>query len=133
MYWGATTYLNADGQVIFFDALVVQRMVHLNIRPCISVVRSLLQVECVELVRLRCRAGHQAIEHGRIPFNARTKRTRRNRKILRNRMETNEKKYELVLPHVRRRGLTLTSGQPETLCTECIPLIQCTVESQEKV
>lgn len=45
-------------------------MVDLDVRPRVAVVRSLLQIERVEFVRLRRRAGHQPIEHGRIAIDA---------------------------------------------------------------
>lgn len=47
-------------------------MIHLYVGPGVTIVRSLLQVERVELVRLRRRPGHQSIEHCGVPFDTRT-------------------------------------------------------------
>lgn len=69
------TYLNTDGQIVLLDRFKVQRMVHLDVGPRIAVVRSLLQIERVQLVRLCGRAGHKPIEYRRITLNARAART----------------------------------------------------------
>lgn len=65
-------YLDAYGQIVLFDRLVVQRMVHLDVGPRETVVRPLLQVERVELVGLRRGTGHQPVEHRRIALDAGT-------------------------------------------------------------
>lgn len=66
-------YLYTYGQIILFDALVVQGMVNLDVRPSEPVVRTLLQIECVELVRLCSGARHQPVEHCRITLDPRAK------------------------------------------------------------
>lgn len=50
-------------------------MVHFNVRPSETVVRSLLQVERMELVRLGRGPRHQTVEHCWISFDARTANT----------------------------------------------------------
>lgn len=47
-------------------------MVHFDISPCIAVIGTLLKVKRVLLVSLCGWAGHQSIEHSRIPINTRT-------------------------------------------------------------
>lgn len=64
------TYLHTNGQIVLLDALVVQRVVDLDVRPSVSVFRSLLQIERVLFVRLRRGTGHQAIEHCGISVDA---------------------------------------------------------------
>lgn len=54
----AVTYLDTDGEIIFFDVFIVKRMVDFNIGPCVSVVGALLQVERVVFVGLCCRATY---------------------------------------------------------------------------
>lgn len=66
------TYLDTDRQIVLLYALVVQRVIHLYVGPRVSVLRSLLQIERVEFVGLRRGPGHQAVEHRRITFDART-------------------------------------------------------------
>lgn len=53
-----STYLHAYGQIVFLDALIVQRMIDFYVGPRVAIVRSLLQVERVKLVRLRRRPRH---------------------------------------------------------------------------
>lgn len=65
------THLHANGQVVFLDGLIVQRMIDLYVGPCETVIGPLLQVERVKLVGLRRGAGHQPIEDGRVTVNAR--------------------------------------------------------------
>jgi len=50
-------------------------MVHLYVGPSETIVLPLLQIERVELVRLRRGPRHQPIEHGRISFDARAENT----------------------------------------------------------
>lgn len=65
------THLHTYRQVILFDAFVVERMIHFDVRPRVPVVRALLQVEGVELVGLRSGSRHQAVVHRGVAFDAR--------------------------------------------------------------
>lgn len=47
-------------------------MIDFYIGPCVPVVRSLLQIERMEFIRLCRRTRHQTIEYRWISFNART-------------------------------------------------------------
>ena len=67
----STQYLDANGEVVFFDVLVVKGVVDFDISPRVTIVRPLLQVECVILIRLRCRASNQPVEDGRVVLNPR--------------------------------------------------------------
>ena len=45
-------YLDSDGEIVFFDVLVVERMIDFDVGPGVSVISSLLQVERVVFVGL---------------------------------------------------------------------------------
>lgn len=49
-------------------------MIDFDVGPRIAVVLPLLQIERVEFVGLRRRAGHQSIKHCRVAFDSRAKR-----------------------------------------------------------
>lgn len=74
-HYGLSTNLHANSQIVFLDRFVVQRMIDFYVSPSETVVLPLLQVERVELVRLRCGSRHQPIEHGRISLDARAENT----------------------------------------------------------
>ena len=63
-------YLDTNRQVVLFDVLVVERMVHFDVGPRVAVVRSLLQVKRVVLVRLGRRAANEPVENGGVVLNA---------------------------------------------------------------
>lgn len=70
------THLHANGQVVFLDGLIVQRMIDFYVGPRETVVGPLLQVERVELVGLRRGAGHQPVEHGWVAVDSRAAKKR---------------------------------------------------------
>lgn len=49
-------------------------MVDFNVRPSEAVISPLLQVKCMEFVRLSRGAGHEAVEHSWIVLNSRAKK-----------------------------------------------------------
>lgn len=65
-----STYLDSHRQVVLLYRLEVERVVHLYVGPRVAVVGPLLQVERVQLVRLRRRARHEPVEHGRVALDS---------------------------------------------------------------
>lgn len=69
----STQYLDANGEVVFFDVLVVERVVDFDVGPSVAVVVApLLQVKRVVLVGLSRRAADQPVVDGRPTLDART-------------------------------------------------------------
>ncbi len=60
------THLHSDCEVVFFDPLIVQRMIDFYVCVSPTVLMTLLQVEGVVLVCLVGRAADQLVEHGRV-------------------------------------------------------------------
>lgn len=58
-----SAYLNTNSQIVLFDILVVEWMVHFDIGPSVAVVGALLQVKRVVLVRLGCGTANQPVEN----------------------------------------------------------------------
>jgi len=52
------SYLHSYGEIVFFYALVVQRMINFNIGPSCRLLAALLKVKRMKLVRLRRGTGH---------------------------------------------------------------------------
>lgn len=63
-----STNLHSYRQVVLLYRLVVQGVVHFDVRPREAVVRPLLQVESVVFVCLRGGSGHQTVENSRVVF-----------------------------------------------------------------
>jgi hypothetical protein len=63
-----STNLHSYRQVVLLYRLVVQGVVHFDVRPREAVVRPLLQVESVMFVCLRGGSGHQTVENSRVVF-----------------------------------------------------------------
>ena len=66
------THLDTNGQIVFLNVLVIERVIDFNVGPRVAVIGALLQVERVVLVGLRRWAANQPVKDGRIAFNART-------------------------------------------------------------